>query len=304
MKQTGEKLHNVILPPWAHENSRLFIEKHREALESSYVSEHLHEWIDLIFGYKQQGDEAVKALNIFHYLSYEGAVDLDKLENDIEKEAAIGIIHNFGQTPKQLFKKAHPKRQVSADSKLIFHKNLQYLVPTPRPLKVLSNSCVYDIKVMGDKIIGTSACCIISPNCTRLLEWDLLDQTIRLSSADNSKILASFENLHVQHVTCCLFIDNDRFITSGNDSIISIWKITNTRPPQAESISILRGHKGKILTLALSNQYSILVSGGEDGILILWDLNRKKYVKSISAHSDHIISISINNLTVLSSDFY
>lgn len=41
----------------------LFVKKMREALESDFVSAHLHEWIDLIFGYKQRGIEAEKAYN-------------------------------------------------------------------------------------------------------------------------------------------------------------------------------------------------------------------------------------------------
>ena len=42
--------------------------------ESEHVSQHLHDWIDLIFGYKQSGPEAEKALNVFLKYSYEGKV--------------------------------------------------------------------------------------------------------------------------------------------------------------------------------------------------------------------------------------
>lgn len=96
------------------------------------MSSHLHEWIDLIFGFKQRGEEAINALNVFYYCTYEGekihlfplpntphrsqrtngpfpsasagAVDLDAIANETERKALEGIISNFGQTPCQLLK--------------------------------------------------------------------------------------------------------------------------------------------------------------------------------------------------------
>ncbi|XP_026225786.1 neurobeachin-like protein 2 isoform X2 [Anabas testudineus] len=100
---------DVVLPRWATSRED-FIRKHRKALECEHVSSHLHEWIDLIFGCKQRGEEAVKALNVFYYCTYEGAVDLDAIANENERKALEGIISNFGQTPCQLLKEPHPPR--------------------------------------------------------------------------------------------------------------------------------------------------------------------------------------------------
>lgn len=75
-----------------------------KALECDYVSAHLHEWIDLIFGYKQQGQPSLEANNLFHPLFYEGAVDIDKLTDPVKRKATVGFINNFGQMPKQVGK--------------------------------------------------------------------------------------------------------------------------------------------------------------------------------------------------------
>ncbi|KAJ3445193.1 beige/beach-related [Anaeramoeba flamelloides] len=116
-QETVEKINNVILPPWANGSPYEFIRTMREALESEYVSEHLNEWIDLIFGYKQTGEEAIKAWNLFYSLSYEeNASNVNQIENRLQKRAIEDQIQYFGQTPIQLFTKPHPKRGLVKES--------------------------------------------------------------------------------------------------------------------------------------------------------------------------------------------
>lgn len=112
-KQDGEFVDDVKLPPWCS-SPRDFVEKCRQALESDYVSAHLHEWIDLIFGFKQRGEAAIEADNLFYYLTYEGAVDLDKVQDPNERKSYEAQIYEFGQTPKQLFSEPHPPRVASS----------------------------------------------------------------------------------------------------------------------------------------------------------------------------------------------
>ncbi|RNF26681.1 putative neurobeachin/beige protein [Trypanosoma conorhini] len=108
-KQGGEAMDALELPPWSHGDPYEFIYRMREALESDYVSSMLHHWVDLIFGYKQRGKEAIAALNLFNWHSYE---ELDKSRgDDVDRQLLIDSLDNIGQTPIQLFTQPHVARR-------------------------------------------------------------------------------------------------------------------------------------------------------------------------------------------------
>lgn len=108
-REDGVTVNDVELPQWS-KTPEEFVRVNRMALESEFVSCQLHQWIDLIFGYKQRGPEAVRATNVFYYLTYEGSVELESISDPIMREAVENQIRNFGQTPSQLLMEPHPPR--------------------------------------------------------------------------------------------------------------------------------------------------------------------------------------------------
>ncbi|XP_012161091.1 uncharacterized protein LOC101454375 [Ceratitis capitata] len=107
-RQNGERVEDVQLPPWCQRDARLFVLIHRQALEAELARNQLHHWVDLIFGYKQSGENAVEAINVFHPATYPSF--LDSITSDpIELKAVETMIKTYGQMPRQLFKNAHPQ---------------------------------------------------------------------------------------------------------------------------------------------------------------------------------------------------
>ena len=83
----------------------------RAALESDIASSKINEWIDLIFGYKQLGEEAAKADNVFFPTTYDSVINLNNLKEEDLAQSLL-FITEFGQTPKQLFFSPHPQRKM------------------------------------------------------------------------------------------------------------------------------------------------------------------------------------------------
>ncbi|XP_018535784.1 lysosomal-trafficking regulator isoform X2 [Lates calcarifer] len=109
VRQNGERVNHVNLPPWARNDPRLFILIHRQALESDQVSQTLCQWIDLVFGLKQKGKAAVHAINVFHPATYFG-MDVSAVEDPVQRRALETMIKTYGQTPRQLFNASHISR--------------------------------------------------------------------------------------------------------------------------------------------------------------------------------------------------
>ena len=183
--QDGEIISDVTLPPWA-KTPEEFVRLNREALESDYVSEHLHEWIDLIFGCKQQLPESEKANNVFFYLTYADQVDWKKLSQDEAMRTSTELqISHFGQTPMLLFNTPHPKRGTPRLLQGAF---------VPRQLKKCfmpsASGNRYCLPVSVEDAIGIHARAVVYKESTELVRGPVLSSAFIASS---SRIVSLYE---------------------------------------------------------------------------------------------------------------
>jgi factor associated with neutral sphingomyelinase activation len=109
-KSQGRYIDNITLPKWAR-TPQDFVHICRAALESEFVSSNISQWIDLIFGYKQRGEEAETADNLFNYVAYDNFEYNSTV--DLRTQAYTTEIIECGQVPKQLFFEPHPKKKTT-----------------------------------------------------------------------------------------------------------------------------------------------------------------------------------------------
>nr|XP_015197360.1 PREDICTED: neurobeachin isoform X2 [Lepisosteus oculatus] len=288
---------NVDLPPWAKKPED-FVRINRMALESEFVSCQLHQWIDLIFGYKQRGPEAVRALNVFHYLTYEGSVNLDSITDPVLREAMEAQIQNFGQTPSQLLIEPHPPRSSAMhlcflpQSPLMFKDQMQQDVIMV--LKFPSNSPV--THVAANTLPHLAVPAVVTVTCSRLFAVNRWHNTVGLRGApgysleqahhlpiEMDPLIANNSGMNKRQITDLvdqsIQINTHCFVVTADNRYILVcgfwdksFRVYSTET--GKLTQIVFGHWDVVMCLARSESYiggdCYIVSGSRDATLLLW----------------------------------
>jgi hypothetical protein len=230
VKQSGERVDDVELPPWARGDARRFVRMHRDALESAHVSAHLHEWIDLIFGVKQRGPQALAALNLFHPLTYEGAVDVDAIDDPVIRTATIAQISSYGQTPKQLFTKPHVRRKpreplataANAPDRLACFRCGRWRAPS-------ATLCCGRTR---RRRLSASIGLLLQPALAQFVSWNNWDRQVRVCALDSKQVRLTASLLDADDVLCAASAsrggvdtgERSFFITGGTACVVRAWR--------------------------------------------------------------------------------
>ncbi|XP_035857079.1 neurobeachin isoform X11 [Sander lucioperca] len=297
MREDRTMVCDVDLPAWAKKPEDL-VRINRMALESEFVSCQLHQWIDLIFGYKQRGPEAVRALNVFHYLTYEGSVKLDSITDPPLREATEAQIQSFGQTPSQLLIEPHPPRSSAMhlcflpQSPLMFKDQMQQDVIMV--LKFPSNSPV--THVAANTLPHLTIPAVVTVTCSRVFAVNRWHNTVGLRGApgysleqahhlpiemdslvanntgSNKRQITDLVDQSIQITTHCFVVtaDNRYILVCGFwDKSFRVYSSETGKLTQ-----IVFGHWDVVTCLARSESYiggdCYIVSGSRDATLLLW----------------------------------
>uniref|UniRef100_A0A8C4IGI4 Protein FAN n=1 Tax=Dicentrarchus labrax TaxID=13489 RepID=A0A8C4IGI4_DICLA len=317
-KQNGSLVGDVVLPPWASDASD-FLQKHKTALESQYVSEHLHEWIDLVFGFKQRGSEAIAAHNVFHPLTYEGGIDCDSIEDPDQRIAMLTQILEFGQTPKQLFTTPHPQRITPR-----FH-NMTRSSSVNSPLSELSSEDAHSVIIIateGTTVPSLWCCCILYYSTLWLF---IPDSTLKMYSKELKDFQRSMSFSNMALSSCLMLADGKTVVCSSWDNNVYFYSIPYGRRQDTlmghddavsemcwfddqlytaswDSTVKVKWHLQLVNTIGLNPAGTLLVSGCKDGAITIWDTSSYTILQQIHCHTGtiHHMAFSPDSRHVLS----
>ncbi|OWZ20163.1 hypothetical protein PHMEG_0005466 [Phytophthora megakarya] len=309
--QTGEEVCHVSLPPWAHGDPREFVRLNRQALETKYVSEHLHSWIDLVFGVKQRGKLAVEAQNVFMHFTYEGTIDIEKITDPVMRTATLGQIENFGQTPSRLFVSPHPQRKVPT----LHNTTSSSGSETETALSMNSSAgSQYDGLTLSTIEAYVKWHTHLAPALVAIgKDYVFLKKHSVIPGQVNAGDIGDVKLVHekMQYLSAgCIFMPPRyaKYLDWGNSC--GVMKLRVYQPSSGANryreankvLAVIEGaHHDDINCASVSSDGALLVTGGQDAVVNLIECSKAsdgrrifKQAAKFVGHSDAVVCVAIN----------
>ncbi|XP_046387473.1 lysosomal-trafficking regulator isoform X2 [Ischnura elegans] len=332
IRQCGERVDDVYLPPWCEGDPRKFVLVNRQALESDHVREHIHHWIDLVFGYKQTGRAAVDAINVFHPATYYG-FDVESILDPLEREAWETMINTYGQTPRQLFRSAHPMvvqtllskaSSINTPNVLPFVRGLQWGSyvgsPADPPPRVVwrqqhRNTVATLIPLITNDVFGlapltsillcygkSKSMSMLNTPCVQgaaLVTWGHSDGIVRIKLRKEQPPWPVIRSSNLDPIWICGSVPDCCQLWVGHSSGKVVVYKYNFSPLKGQldfgrPPVILQGHSAGVLSLCINRSFSIVVTASQDGTAIIWDLNNLAYVRDIPGEGVPVKLVSVS----------
>ncbi|EAX93633.1 Beige/BEACH domain containing protein [Trichomonas vaginalis G3] len=262
---TGRTVDDVVLPDWALSH-REFVQIMRKALESSFVSSCLNEWIDLVWGFRRKGENALERCNVFQSTVYQFD-PRDVIGDRVLYKALSGQIHNCGQAAQQLFDKPHPKRNDSNQDlkgELIFH-SLRKPIASERNLLQFSLNSDRWIPIVSDK--------------TQFKAFRLVNGSIEANKNGQVSPAISFSD---DIAATCFDVMGTTVVTGHAMPVINLWKVRDT----IDLFLTIRGHLVPISAVSIFGQpWSMLASGHEDGCVSLFSMCPTRFLRVLRGNN-------------------
>ena len=309
IRDNGKKVNDVSTP--CSNNPYEFTLLMRNVLENDIISNNINKWIDLIFGYKNKGEEAEENYNVFTESSYQEDIDLKKVEN---KDLYLRFAE-FGLIPNQIISKEFEKRNKKEE----IIKGIEITDPKAslKNYEITSqnnneNNNFEEVVILS-QIFSEGKISMLMNNFTYIekkINFSIFDKTytnetinyIKLKDEEDNKInniMSEFYSEDSYNNKCIKFYNSGKSIIMGGfyDGKLLVFSIEKVNKLITELYPFLE--EKPILSVEIDSEEVYLFLGNSIGNVCIYQINqdisqwKKLYLKT--EHFNKISHIHCNN---------